>query len=86
MATQDTTISGDIQRELGKISATLDEILRRLDTHAQNEKDFEKKIEHNESTFNSRLSALESRMNYGLGIGAATIFFFEVLLKIVKVS
>lgn len=80
------TVGADIQRELGKISATLEEILRRLDNHAANEKEFEKKIERNEYTFNKRLMAVENKINYGLGILAAVVFFFEFVMKFVKIG
>lgn len=79
-------VNADLHRELGKISATLEEILRRLDNHAANEKEFERKIERTEHLFNNRLLAVENKLNYGLGIVAAALFFFEVILKFVKVG
>lgn len=79
-------VNTDLHRELGKISATLEEILRRLDTHAANEKEFEKKIERTEYLFNNRLTSVENRLNYGLGGLAVAMFFFEVFLKFIKVG
>lgn len=85
-------ITADIHRDLGKIQATLDEILRRLDKHAENEDKIDARITVLEAQIrrdleksNSRLSAIETRMHYALGVFAAALFFFEVVLKFVKV-
>jgi hypothetical protein len=85
-------IDSDIHRELGKIQATLDEILRRLDKHAETEEKMDLKITKLEHCFhnelektNSRVSAIETKFNYGLGVIAGFIFIFEVLLKFIKV-
>lgn len=82
----------DIHRDLGKIQATLDEILRRLDKHAETEEKIELKIAKLDSCFraelekvNARASAIETKFHYGLGALSTLFFIFEVLLKFIKV-
>ena len=74
-------ISSDIHRDLGKIQATLDEILRRLDKHADNEEKMEAKI----TKLETRISNIETKLHYALGVVASVMFIFEVVLKFVKV-
>ncbi len=83
----------NLHRELGKISATLDEILRRLDRHAENEEKLDIKLSRNEQhmqisleKINMRVSGIESRLNYGLGALAALVFIFEIVMKLIKVG
>lgn len=85
-------ISSDIHRDLGKIQATLDEILRRLDKHADNEEKMEAKIAKIEACFRveqekliTRISDIETKLHYALGVVASVMFIFEVVLKFVKV-
>ena len=73
--------SSDIHRDLGKIQATLDEILRRLDKHADNEEKMEAKI----TKLETRISNIETKLHYALGVVASVMFIFEVVLKFVKV-
>jgi hypothetical protein len=82
----------DVHRELGKIAAQLEEVLRRLDRHSENEEKVDVKMSTNkaqmEGSFkeiNNRMSAIESRFNYGIGALAAAFFIFEVAIKFIKV-
>ena len=86
-------MNADLHRELGKIAATLEEILRRLEVHAQNEQKLDVKLSRNEQhmqlsleKINMRVSAIENRLNYGLGALAALFFLFEVVMKFSKVA
>ena len=83
----------DIHRELGKITAQLEEVLRRLDQHSENEDKVDVKMSRNEvrmetsfEKVNIRIAAIENRLNYGLGALAALIFIFELAMKLVKVA
>ena len=83
----------DIHRELGKITAQLEEVLRRLDQHSENEDKVDVKMSMNEvrmetsfEKVNIRIAAIENRLNYGLGALAALIFIFELAMKLVKVA
>lgn len=92
MPTSEHDKDGGLQRELGKISATLDEILRRLDKHAIAEEKLVAKIENSEAHYDNvieklhaRVNYLENKLNYGLGALAAALFVLEFLVKFIKV-
>lgn len=83
---------GELHRELGKILATLDEILRRLDKHAIAEEKLVLKMEKSKAEsyaeiekLHTRASYLENKLNYGLGAIAAVLFVLEFAVKFIKV-
>jgi len=92
-STSEIKFDADMHRELGKINAQLEEVLRRLDRHSENEEKVDVKMSRNEvhmqtslEKINMRISSIESRLNYGLGALAALVFIFELAMKLVKVT